>query len=148
MQSASASGCSDATTLMAARVFGPRPQELEATRPRVRARFNKPRNVARSCSGEGGSANIFPRVADLSVDLAPASVHKSVGVLRQVLAMAVRENRLVMNPVDGLELPAVGSVEQRFLTLEQLHALADARAPPGLWFMCWGRVGFGSGRSP
>src|SRR4029077_19288822 len=87
-------------------------------------------------------------VADLSVDLAPASVHKSVGVLRQVLAMAVRENRLVMNPVDGLELPAVGSVEQRFLTLEQLHALADARAPTGLWFMCWGRVGFGSGRSP
>src|SRR6476620_6053626 len=102
MQSASASGCSDATTLMAARVFGPRPQELEATRPRVRARFNKPRNVARSCSGEGGSANIFPRVADLSVDLAPASVHKTIGVLRQVLAMAVRENRLVMNPVDGV----------------------------------------------
>ena len=102
MQSASASGCSDATTLMAARVFGPRPQELEATRPRVRARFNKPRNVARSCSGEGGSANIFPRVADLSVDLAPASVHKTIGVLRQVLPMAVRENRLVMNPVDGV----------------------------------------------
>src|SRR4051812_43485236 len=40
--------------------------------------------------------------------------------------MAVRENRLVINPVDGVELPAVGSVEQRFLTLEQLHRLADA----------------------
>ena len=40
--------------------------------------------------------------------------------------MAVRENRLVMNPVDGVELPSVTSVEQRFLTLEQLHALADA----------------------
>src|SRR6478735_12630339 len=63
MQSVSASGCSDATTLMAARVFGPRPQELDATRPRVRARFNNPRNVARSCSGEGGSANIFPRLS-------------------------------------------------------------------------------------
>src|SRR6476620_10923231 len=35
-------------------------------------------------------------VADLSVDLAPASVHKAVGVLRQVLAMAVAENRLVV----------------------------------------------------
>ena len=44
-------------------------------------------------------------VADLSVDLAPASVHKTIGVLRQVLAMAVAENRLVMNPVDGVELP-------------------------------------------
>ena len=65
-------------------------------------------------------------VADLSVDLAPASVHKTIGVLRQVLGMAVAENRLVLNPVDGVELPAVGSVEQRFLTLEQLHLLADA----------------------
>ncbi|MDN4522629.1 site-specific integrase [Mycolicibacterium austroafricanum] len=65
-------------------------------------------------------------VADLSTSHAPASVHKTIGVLRQVLAMAVRENRLVMNPVDGVELPSVTSVEQRFLTLEQLHALADA----------------------
>ncbi|MDT5007924.1 MAG: hypothetical protein QOJ24_5100, partial [Mycobacterium sp.] len=65
-------------------------------------------------------------VADLSVDLAPASVHKAIGVLRQVLAMAVRENRLVVNPVDGVELPAVTAAEQRFLTLEQLRTLADA----------------------
>jgi integrase len=65
-------------------------------------------------------------VADLSIDLAPASVHKTVGVLRQVLAMAVAENRLVMNPVDGVELPSVTAAEQRFLTLEQLHTLADA----------------------
>lgn len=64
--------------------------------------------------------------ADLSASHAPASVHKTIGVLRQVLAMAVRENRLVMNPVDGVELPSVTSVEQRFLTLEQLHALANA----------------------
>ncbi|MDZ7883298.1 MAG: Arm DNA-binding domain-containing protein [Mycobacterium sp.] len=65
-------------------------------------------------------------VADLSVSHAPASVHKTIGVLRQVLAMAVSDNRLVLNPADGVELPAVGTVEQRFLTLEQLHALADA----------------------
>jgi integrase len=65
-------------------------------------------------------------VADLSVDLAPASVHKTIVVLRQVLAMAVAENRLVVNPVDGVELPPVSAAEQRFLTLEQLRALADA----------------------
>lgn len=65
-------------------------------------------------------------VADLSRSHAPASVHKTVGVLRQVLAMAVAENRLVVNPVDKVELPAVETVEQRFITLEQLHALADA----------------------
>jgi Arm DNA-binding domain len=33
-------------------------------------------------------------VTDLSVYLAPASVHKTIGVLRQILAMAVAENRL------------------------------------------------------
>ena len=65
-------------------------------------------------------------VADLSAQRSPATVHKVVGVLRQILAMAVSDNRLVLNPVDGVELPAVGTVEQRFLTLEQLHALADA----------------------
>ncbi|MBY0287954.1 MAG: hypothetical protein K2X52_12475 [Mycobacteriaceae bacterium] len=31
-----------------------------------------------------------------------------------------------MNSVDGVELPPVTDVEQRFLTLEQLHRLADA----------------------
>lgn len=65
-------------------------------------------------------------VAGLSRSHAPASVHKSIGVLRQVLAMAVAENRLVVNPVDKVELPAVETVEQRFITLEQLHALAEA----------------------
>jgi hypothetical protein len=63
MQSASASGCSYATISMAARVFGPRPQEPGVTRPRVRARFNNPWKVERSCSGEGGSATIFPRLS-------------------------------------------------------------------------------------
>jgi integrase len=65
-------------------------------------------------------------VAEWTTESAPATVHKTVGVLRQVLAMAVSDNRLVLNPVDGVELPSVVAVEQRFLTLEQLHLLADA----------------------
>ena len=40
--------------------------------------------------------------------------------------MAVTDNRLAMNPVDGVELPSVAAVEQRFLTLDQLQVLADA----------------------
>ena len=41
--------------------------------------------------------------------------------------MAMVDNRLTMNPVDGVELPPVdGLREQRFPTLEQLHALALA----------------------
>src|SRR6201996_6854844 len=58
---------------MAARVFGPRPQELEATRPRVRARFNNPWNVERSCSGDGGSATILPRLAPHPPQKIPAA---------------------------------------------------------------------------
>jgi len=66
-------------------------------------------------------------VADLSRTHAPASVHKTIGVLRQVLSMAVDDNRLVVNPIDQkIELPAIQEAEQRFLTLGQLHALADA----------------------
>ncbi|WP_193045288.1 tyrosine-type recombinase/integrase [Mycolicibacterium baixiangningiae] len=65
-------------------------------------------------------------VADLSSKRSPATVHKVVGVLRQVLAMAVSDNRLVLNPADGVELPSVATVEQRFLTLNQLHTLAGA----------------------
>lgn len=85
-------------------------------------------------------------VAGLSAERSPATVHKVVGVLRQVLAMAVSDNRLVLNPVDGVELPAVGTVEQRFLTLEQLHTLADAAGSTGLWCTCSGRAGCGSVR--
>jgi hypothetical protein len=44
-------------------------------------------------------------VTDLSVYLAPGSVHKTIGVLRQILAMAVAENRLSINPVDGSSCP-------------------------------------------
>jgi Arm DNA-binding domain/Phage integrase, N-terminal SAM-like domain len=69
-------------------------------------------------------------VADLSVDLAPATVHKTIGVLRQVLAMAVAENRLVMNPVDGVELPSVWAAEQRFVTLAVAHPGRRGWRPP------------------
>lgn len=66
-------------------------------------------------------------VTELSRTHAPASVHKTIGVLRQVLSMAVDDNRLVVNPIDQkVELPAIAEAEQRFLTLEQLHTLADA----------------------
>jgi integrase len=100
-------------------------------KPSTRARYQAVLDTALAKYADMALADIsraFVRdwVADLSVDLAPASVHKTVGVLRQVLAMAVKDNRLVLNPVDGVELPSVASIEQRFLSLDQLHMLADA----------------------
>jgi integrase len=76
--------------------------------------------------GDITRATVRGWVADLSVDAAPSTVRNEIGVLRQVLAMAVAENRLVTNPVDRVELPTVEAAEQRFLTLEQLHVLAGA----------------------
>jgi integrase len=100
-------------------------------KPSTRARYQVVLDTALSRYADVALADISRRfvrewVADLSVDLAPASVHKTIGVLRQVLGMAVDDNRLVMNPVDGVELPSVRAAEQRFLTLAQLHSLADA----------------------
>lgn len=100
-------------------------------KPSTRARYQTVLDTALAKYSDVALADISRRfvrewVADLSVDLAPASVHKTIGVLRQVLAMAVDDNRLVLNPVDGIELPHACATEQRFLTLEQLHALADA----------------------
>lgn len=87
--------------------------------------------------GDVSRALVREWVSDLSVDLAAASVHKSIGVLRQVLAMAVAENRLAINPADGVELPAVTAAEQRFLTLDQLRALAGAAGDnaPLVWVL-------------
>jgi integrase len=98
-------------------------------KPSTRARYRVVLDTAFAKHAEMSVGDISRRfvrewVADLSVDLAPASVHKTVGVLRQALAMAVNDNRLAMNPVDSVELPSVTAVEQRFLTLDQLPTLA------------------------
>jgi integrase len=100
-------------------------------KPSTRARYQVVLDTALAKYADMTLADIsrqFVRewVADLNVDLAPASVHKTVGVLRQVLGMAVNDNRLVLNPIDGVELPSIRAIEQRFLTLDQLRALADA----------------------
>lgn len=66
-------------------------------------------------------------VADLVADgAAPSSVHKAVGLLRQVLAAAVADNRLAVNVAEGVALPAVTAAEQRYLSAAELHRTALA----------------------
>lgn len=60
------------------------------------------------------------------LDLAPASVRKVHRVLSMVLAYAVKDGRLAVNPVAGVSLPRVRHAEKRFLTHQQLAELADA----------------------
>ncbi|RHW26302.1 site-specific integrase [Nocardioides immobilis] len=67
-------------------------------------------------------------VADLSSELAPATVRKIHRVLSQVLGSAVKDGRLVRNVAEGIALPRVRSKERLYLTHEQVSDLADACA--------------------
>jgi integrase len=60
------------------------------------------------------------------LDLAPASVRKVHRVMSQILAYAVKDGRLAVNPATGVSLPRAQQPEKRFLTHEQVHDLADA----------------------
>jgi integrase len=60
------------------------------------------------------------------LELAPASVRKVHRVLSMVLAYAVKDGRLAVNPAAGVSLPRVRHAEKRFLTHAQVHQLADA----------------------
>ncbi|MGH3265795.1 MAG: tyrosine-type recombinase/integrase [Trebonia sp.] len=98
----------------------------------TRARYESTLTVALASFREVAIADITrPMVRVLVADLvdggaAASSVHKAVGLLRQVLATAVADNLIAANPAEGVELPTVRVTEQRFLTAAELHRLALA----------------------
>jgi integrase len=63
--------------------------------------------------------------------LAPATVRYAHRVLSLGLAAAVRDGRLVRNVADGVPLPRVVAPPKRFLTHDQVQALAEACPPYG-----------------
>ncbi len=65
-------------------------------------------------------------VSSLAATRAPATVRKVHRVLSLVLTSAVKDGRLVRNPAAGVNLPRVVESERRYLTHEQVHALAAA----------------------
>jgi len=74
-----------------------------------------------------GHADVAAWVADLSVSgLSGSSVRQAHRVLSLLLALAVRDGRISRNPAEGVKLPRARKVEKRFLTHEQVAALADA----------------------
>src|SRR3954469_4842626 len=56
-------------------------------------------------------------------------VRKAQGVLSGILGLAVRDRRLAVNPALGVALPSMQEKRRRYLTAEQLEALADAAGP-------------------
>ncbi|RIT84227.1 site-specific integrase [Mycobacteroides abscessus] len=101
-------------------------------KPSTRARYEVTLHVALArfrdvAIGDISRPVVRALVADLVADGAAASsVHKAVGLLRQVLAAAVADNLLAVNVVEGVELPAVKTVEQRYLSAAELHRAALA----------------------
>ncbi|MCU1472372.1 site-specific integrase [Amnibacterium sp.] len=65
-------------------------------------------------------------IAELSGRLGPASVRKCVHTLSGALDAAVADGRIVLNPARGTKLPRVTKSGKRYLTHEQVDALAEA----------------------
>ena len=63
-------------------------------------------------------------IADLG--LAPATVRYVHGVFSLLIDMGVRDGLIGRNPAAGVRLPKPSKAERRFLTAEQVDALADA----------------------
>jgi hypothetical protein len=56
-------------------------------------------------------------------------MRKAQGVLSGVLGLAVRDRGLAVNPALGVALPAMQEKRRRYLSSEQLEALAEAARP-------------------
>jgi integrase len=59
-------------------------------------------------------------------------VRQAHRVLSLLLASAVKDNRIARNPADGVRLPRSSQQSKRYLTHEQVAALADAAGDHGL----------------
>ena len=60
------------------------------------------------------------------LDLAPATVRKVHRVLSMIMAYAMKDGRLAVNPAAGVSLPRVREPEKRYLTDRRVAELADA----------------------
>lgn len=73
-----------------------------------------------------GHAEVQTWVTQLAATREPATVRKVHRVLSLILALAVKDGRLVRNVAAGISLPRVVNGDRRYLSHEQAHALADA----------------------
>jgi integrase len=75
-------------------------------------------------------ADVQAWVTTLSRSAEPATVRKIHRVLSLIMTLAVRDGRLLRNSAADIKLPRPQSLEQRYLTHEQVHELARAAAGP------------------
>jgi integrase len=91
-------------------------------------------------------AEVGQWVSDLaSTGLQPGSVRYAHAVLSSMLALAVRDGRLTRNPAEGVPLPRIQPREPRFLSLDEVSALAAASGDSAtvIWFLALTGLRFG-----
>jgi site-specific recombinase XerD len=69
-------------------------------------------------------------VADLAATRSSSTTRHAVSVLRQILALAVADRRIAVNPVGAVALPRLPTREERFLTAAQLDRLVNEMETP------------------
>lgn len=77
-------------------------------------------------------ADVQHWISDLARAWAAASVIKVHRVFSQIMAWAVRDSRIAANPADGVRLPRPAVPDHRYLTHDQVAALADCCGPYGI----------------
>ena len=65
-------------------------------------------------------------VAALRTELSASWTRQAHGVLSQMLSLAVRDGRLARNPANGVPLPRPAKPDKRYLSHEDVEALANA----------------------
>jgi integrase len=75
-------------------------------------------------------ADVQAWVTRLAARRSPATVRKVHRVFSLILKTAVKDGRLARNPAADVNLPRVVASERRYLSHEQVHALAEALEKP------------------
>lgn len=71
-------------------------------------------------------AEIQQWLAELGQGRAAATVRKHANIMRQIMALAVKDGRLARNPAEGLGLPKPTQARKRYLTHQQVETVAEA----------------------
>ena len=80
-------------------------------------------------------------VAELAAQMGPSRCRKSATLLSGIMAAAVRDQRIARNPCDGVSLPRLPQQHQRFLTMSELHDLANHAGDYRLMILVLGLCG-------
>jgi integrase len=75
-------------------------------------------------------ADIVTWVGEIQRHRSPALTRHTIGVLSQMLELAVRDGRLARNPARGVPRPRLTKPVQRFLTYGELSTLVEHTRPP------------------